>query len=384
LVKATQPTQEDFAFLDHYNNASVVESGMELLASAVGVSITTLVNQGLWYGVCKTPEIISGLASRYKLDSHETEDMEKLKTDFCLQLSYVIATSEVALAGHVAPWPIEQVWWQPLRFAGVGIYAYRKHTDSKNTVTAPVAALTYLVVEASMRTAGSTVSSLLLRKTNDKSIIPFNYTYQQYTDLSTITGLVLGDIIYRASIRRGLKPPCVAFAFITSALITTIILTEVSTSLLNTDELEPDDALTQNQARATNTILAGITTSCIAGFATAVKPGAIAGTVAVVPLAGMVGESTTTISDILIIGLAIGLTSGFVYSLITSNSKTASNNPVIEASVTVGSALSFALLNSLANYFIYGNPIEESISETGQTLWKKFYAPLDYLTTVFN
>ncbi len=55
-----------------------------------------------------------------------------------------------------------------------------------------------------------------------------------------------------------------------------------------------------------------------------------------------------------------------------------------EVGVTLVSALIFAFINSLSNYAVYGYPLEEDLSETSQTLWKKFYAPLSYLTTLFN
>ncbi|WP_422452248.1 hypothetical protein [Endozoicomonas sp. ALC066] len=63
---------------------------------------------------------------------------------------------------------------------------------------------------------------------------------------------------------------------------------------------------------------------------------------------------------------------------------TTSNNPFIKAGATLVPALAFAVINSLSNYAVYGDPLEQGFSETEWTQWKKFYAPLDYLSTLFK
>ena len=68
----------------------------------------------------------------------------------------------------------------------------------------------------------------------------------------------------------------------------------------------------------------------------------------------------------------------------SGNSKIASNTPLIYVGVPLVAALTLAVVNSLSNYAVYGDPLEEGLSETARTQWKKFYAPLDYLSTLFN
>ena len=70
--------------------------------------------------------------------------------------------------------------------------------------------------------------------------------------------------------------------------------------------------------------------------------------------------------------------------LMSGNSKIASNTPLIYVGVPLVAALTLAVVNSLSNYAVYGDPLEEGLSETARTQWKKFYAPLDYLSTLFN
>ena len=70
--------------------------------------------------------------------------------------------------------------------------------------------------------------------------------------------------------------------------------------------------------------------------------------------------------------------------LMWGNSKTVSNNPLTYVGAPLVAALTFAVINSFSNYAVYGYPLEEGFSETARTQWKKFYAPLDYLSTLFN
>ncbi|WP_257281150.1 hypothetical protein [Endozoicomonas sp. ISHI1] len=52
--------------------------------------------------------------------------------------------------------------------------------------------------------------------------------------------------------------------------------------------------------------------------------------------------------------------------------------------VTLAPALALALINGVSNNAVYGYSLEESLTETARTQWMKFYAPLDYLYTLFN
>ncbi|WP_448218370.1 hypothetical protein [Endozoicomonas sp. 2B-B] len=52
--------------------------------------------------------------------------------------------------------------------------------------------------------------------------------------------------------------------------------------------------------------------------------------------------------------------------------------------IILASALALALINGVSNNAVYGISLEESLRESEWNLWKKFYAPLDYLHTLFN
>ena len=67
-----------------------------------------------------------------------------------------------------------------------------------------------------------------------------------------------------------------------------------------------------------------------------------------------------------------------------SNSKIISDNLLTNGGLVWAPAITFALVNSLSNYAIYGYPLEESLSETARIQWQKFFAPLNYLSTLFH
>ncbi|WP_306674525.1 hypothetical protein [Endozoicomonas sp. ISHI1] len=386
MAKASPPSQNDFDFLEPLNDTALVANGLELTGSIAGVSLSTLLNLGIWWGVCKTAGIVSGLSSTHDLAESDTKELEQMKTDFCLQLAPMITTAEVALAGHVSPWPMEQRWWKPLYFVGAVMAAYAANTDTRALI--PVAVLTYLVSEAVSRTGTSAISALILRKMSVRDIKSEWYAAGEYAILSAINGVVAGTVVYEAMIHKGSRPAKVVLASVISAAIAGSLSGIISLSIFDVDGQMKAGAvaLAGTGAAASAGSAAGV--GALAGIGTGVLAGAGAGTIAfalagarVTGAAAGAGVGVGALS-----GAFAGITalSGVGAFLMLGSSKITSNNLLIKASITLVPALTFAVINSLSNYAVYGYPLEQSFSDTGWTQWKKFYAPLDYLSTLFN
>ncbi|WP_257275459.1 hypothetical protein, partial [Endozoicomonas sp. SESOKO4] len=56
--------EEQFNLLSHYNNASLVEDSLKLVTSGSVLAVSTVINYGFWYGICKSPELVSSLAAQ--------------------------------------------------------------------------------------------------------------------------------------------------------------------------------------------------------------------------------------------------------------------------------------------------------------------------------
>ncbi|WP_257280655.1 hypothetical protein [Endozoicomonas sp. ISHI1] len=396
MAQASLPSQNDFGFLEPFNDTALVTNGLELTESLAGVSLSTLLNLGIWWGVCKTAGIVSGLSSTHDLAESDTKELEKLKTDFCLQLAPVITTAEVALVGHVSPWPLEQRWWKPLYFAGAGMAAYTANTKTRQLI--PVAVLTYLASEAVSRAGAGAISALILREMSARDIATEWYAAGEYAILSLINGIMAGAVVYESMIQKGFRPAKATLASVVSAAITGSLSGIISLLTIDLD----------GQAQAGVGIEAGIGAGVVAlGLALV---GAEAGAVALVGTAGAEHGASAGAGIGVIAGALVGAGAGAgararigvrgrilggviagatalggAGALLTlGSSKITSNNPLIKAGVTLVPALTFAVVNSLSNYAVYGYPLEQSFSDTGWTQWKKFYAPLDYLSTLFN
>ncbi|WP_448215358.1 hypothetical protein [Endozoicomonas sp. 2B-B] len=404
MAKASPPSKNDFDFLEPFNDTALVANGFELRESIAGLSLSTLLNMGIWWGVCKTVGRVSGLSRTYDLAETDTKELEELKTDFCLQLAPVITTAEVALAGHVSPWPLEQRWWKPLYFAGAVMAAYAANKKTRELI--PVAVLTYLASEAVSRTGASAISALILRKMSVRDIAAERYAAGEYAMLSLINGIIVGAVVYESMIHKGLSPAKATFASVVSAAIAGTLSGIISMLTIDLGE--------QTQAGVVAKVIMGVVMGVVVGAGAGVvelglaSVGAEAGAVALV---GNAGTIVGVIAGALVgtgagagalvgagagprikvgAGVGAGATtgasalSGAVALLMLCSSKITSNNPFIKASVTLAPALAFAVVNSLSNYAIYGYPLEQGLSETSWTQWKKFYAPLDYLSTLFN
>ena len=219
MAQASPPSQKDFEFLEPFNDTRLVENELALTGSIAGVSLSTLLNLGIWWGVCKTAGIVSGLASRHQLSGQDKTELENTKEYFCLHMAPVVTIAEVALAGHVSPWPLERLWWKPLHFAGAGMAAYTAYTNPKTRQLIPFV-LTYLACEAVSRTAASAVSASILRNMKVRDVETKWYLYGEYLVLSLFTGIMTGVIVYETMIHKGFSPAKSALAFAVSAAIT--------------------------------------------------------------------------------------------------------------------------------------------------------------------
>ncbi|WOG27811.1 hypothetical protein [Endozoicomonas sp. 8E] len=403
MAKASLPSKNDFDFLEPFNGTTLVADELELRESIAGLSLSTLLNLGIWWGVCKTAGIVSGLSNTHDLPASDTKELEKLQTDFCLQLAPVMTTAEVALAGHVSSWPLEQRWWKPLYFAGAGMAAYVANAKSRELI--PVAVLTYLASEALSRTGASAISALILRKISVRDIATEWYATGEYAILSMINGIMAGAVVYEAMIHRGLSPAKATFASVVSAATAGTLSGIISVLTIDLG----------GQTQAGVGVVLGVVLGVAAGAGAGVAVGVVASVAAKAgagalvrnagALVGNAGASVGLMSGALVgagagvgaragidvgVGVATGVIAGATAlggagALLTAgSSKITSNNPFIKAGVTLVPALTFAVINSLSNYAVYGYPMEQGFSETAWTQWKKFYAPLDYLSTLFK
>ncbi|WOG27816.1 hypothetical protein [Endozoicomonas sp. 8E] len=457
-TEASPPSKNDFDFLEPLNDTTLVANGLELAGSVAGLSLSTLLNLGIWWGVCETAGIVSGLSNTYDLAASDTKELEELKTDFCLQLAPVITTAEVALAGHVSSWPLEQHWWKLLYFAGAGMDIYASMTKTRRHI--PVGVLTYLASEALLRTVVSAISVQILRHMRFvRDITTKRYVAGEYAILSSINGVMVGAVTYEALIHKGFRPARASLAAVVSAAIVGV-LSGIGSELIADVEEQTKAGVGAGVgigvgAGALAGILAGATAGSVsgAGFGTGIGAGAGPGILSGI-LAGVVSGSVVGAGVVAAVGVGLGGVTGaltvaeigprvgsgvgseagfgaglgaFVVALsgalagagvgigngigngivdgfgitlgvgstaaalfgvgtllMLASSKTTSDNVCTITGITLAPALTFAVINSLSNYAVYGYPLEQSLSETIWTQWKKFNAPLDYLSTLFK
>ncbi|WP_448217938.1 hypothetical protein [Endozoicomonas sp. 2B-B] len=409
-AQASPPSQNDFDFLKPFNDSALVENGLELTESIAGLSLSTLLNLGIWWGVCKTPGIVSGLSGKYDPAASDTKELEALKTDVCLQLAPVATAAEVALAGHVSPWPMG-FWWKPLYFAGAGMAAA---VVSQTREFVPVAVFTYFASEAVSRTLASTTWVLMLRKMSVRDIRTEWYGAWEDAILSALSVVIAGGVAYKAMIHNGFSSTKgIILASVVSAAIAGALSGIIPGSIMDVDGqtktgIGAADATHIAAVRARGVpgrMYAAATSAVVLAGGLAVKiieiietgtlaqsidpslsgvfalDGALVGSVAGM---GAAAEAKVEPEKGVMVAASVITLSGFGVLLMLDRSKITSDNPFITAGVTLVPALTFAVINSLSNYAVYGYPLEQSLSETGWTQWKKFYAPLDYLSTLFN
>ncbi|WP_252177553.1 hypothetical protein [Endozoicomonas sp. 4G] len=400
-AQASPPSQNDFDFIKPFNHTALVANEFELTESIAGLSVSTLLNLGIWWGICKTAGVASGLSRTHDLAASDTKELEKLKTDFCLQMAPVMTTAEVALAGHVSPWPLER-WWKAMYFAGAGMVACAAVAQIRGFV--PVVVLNYLVSEAVTRTISSTTWVSILRTMSARDITIEWYVAGKYTRLSALNMVTAGGVAYAAMTHEG-------FGLTKGILAAVVIAAGVGTlsgiipeSMIAVDGQTKTGVAARAAARADEAMYTVTTTVLVIAGALAVnlikaetgapslfEPVAIAG--AFVGYQAGIGAAAEALAETKVkvepeIGVMVGVQAitlgGFGLSLMLVSSEKTSSNPFIQAGVTLAPALALAVINSLSNHIVYGYPLEQSLSETSWTQWKKFYAPLDYLSTLFK
>ncbi len=381
--------KEQFDFLSHYNNASLVESSLKLTGSTNGLAVSTLLNYGFWYTICQSPNLVSALAGRFGLSTTEAFEVRQHRLSFCNcnQLAAAVTTTEVALAGHVSPWPVEQAWWQPLRFTTLGVSGFIGYqTISKHRHhTLPLAILAMFSGETVSRTVAGTLITQTLRYQNKVAIQPSRYAYGEKISLSSLAGVVVGSIIYWEMIAKGFRPAKAAFAYAVSSALTGIISATISLSALNPDDSNIDRA-------AALVLVAPAVAKLLRARATPVfttMAGAAPGI-----LFGVRGDAGTLagIRDGVGFGIGAGVGTFVKFSLLSlmlkldmsTSSPLNSKHLLKNLAIILAPALALALINGVSNHAVYGISLEESLTETARNQWKKFYAPLDYLHTLFN
>ena len=409
-ITARAAEESDFNFLTQYENAALVEDGLSLAGNAASLSFSTLVNLGFWYGACLAPEFFPWLAQRFRPTSDETKEFKTLATRFCVQLAPMITSTELALAGHVSPWPVEQVWWQSLRIAGMGLVAYESYAKTRDMQMIPVAALMYLATQTIAMTLISTASTVFLRKTGNMDICFVSYDFFQYLVLSLLNGMIVGSIIYDMLSKRGLSHARTVSAVAISPFITAAVSVIASTSLLNMRagieafaEPEATAAIAVGAAAGAKAVAAaaadtlarsraGVMAESVAVDAIVIGTGvgAVAG-IAAGTLAGTEAEAEAIALTVVLAAAGAGIIATVVTVgrirelLILSNTWSVSGRSTIsKVGYAMIPALACALINSLAGYVVHGQPMEESFSGAARVQWKKFYALPDYFFTLFN
>ncbi|WP_252180340.1 hypothetical protein [Endozoicomonas sp. 4G] len=378
--------EERFHLLSHYNNASLVEDGLKLVTSSSGLAASTLINYGLWYKICKTTGVVAALTGRFA--GTEQNELQQIKSSFCNQLAAVLTSTEIALAGRVSPWPLETPWWQPLRFAGTAYTGYVAYNTESNPYLIPIITAGYLTNEVVGRTVAGGMTIWGLRDNDKSTIEPLDYTRIEYSTLSYLAGVIVGAILYEKMIAEGTSKTQATFAYIISVLLVEGISAISPLSL----QFSGISYLTETEAGAETLAaigaLSGSWAATLSGTAAIARSSSteiirdiVLSTVMSVYFIGYyIGRSFRDIG--MVAGAFIG--TGVMFSLEQQRSKLDSNNVLSNVALTLAPALALAVINGLSNNAVYGYPLEESFSETARIQWQKFYAPLDYLRTLFN
>ncbi len=389
-TKASTPISSDLDFLEQYYNHSLVEDGLMLTMFTTELSFATLVSFSLWYGVCKAPEIVSGFVGKPGISAAEKATFEKTKTDFCLQMASTLTTTEVVLAGHVSPWPLDY-WWQSVRFSGLGLALYGNYKALGYSRNLPITAFIYLSSEAGARTAVSAAISESVRAMGTIDISLTSYTYNEYTVLSIFSGLILGALVYEVLIMKGVSPMHSNSAFFIVSAASGEISAIISTSTLTVDELSGVAAGVVSGVGAGVMAIAIAESVTLAGGRAGGRAGAMVIAIAeTITLAGAgavtigVTEAITGIGARTLIGAgaSAGAVAGASLTLISL--KITGSNFFIQGILTLAPAMLGALLNSYSSHTVYGKTIEEALCGTDWVLWNKFHMPLSYLSSMLN
>ncbi len=379
--------EEQFNLLSHYNNASLVEDSLELVTSSSRLAVSTVINYGFWYSICKSPELISPLTGRFGLSGSDENELQEVRSSFCNQLAAIITSTEVALAGHISPWPLELPWWQPLRFVGTAYVGYQTYTN-QDPYRVAIVTSAYFTHEVMARTLARALTIRTLRNQDTGTTQSLNYARIEYKLLSSIAGLMVGAIVYKKMLDIGLSPVKAAFAYMISASMMKTISTLSSLLVLDSGSGHAvvEEAVT----------MAAAGTGAIAGTMAVAISGAMAvwcrsdlflkvNTLVTITLASPESE-IGHIDSFIGLKAEVGMTVGAVLLqfLLQQSRELDSRHLMRNVAVTLAPALTLALINGVSNHAVFGYSLEESFTETAQNQWKKFHAPLDYLYTLFH
>ncbi|WP_257281147.1 hypothetical protein [Endozoicomonas sp. ISHI1] len=382
--------EEKYYLLGHFNNASLVEESLQLVSSSSELAASTVVSYGFWYGICQSAGLVSTLTSRPDPPGTEESELQEFKAFFCNQLAAVITSTEVALAGHAWPCPFVQ----PLRFVGTVFIAYKTYTHYDPYFT-PVLTMAYFTHEIIARTVAGAYTIKALRN-HGRIIQPKDYANSEYIMLKSIAGMMVGATVYNTSALRGVTIVEAVFAYHVSATVagTLIALFIQPASNSSADHAFGADSLVGAGVLAGSIAGAGVLAGSIAG--------ATAGAIAVgtplnnlfMPMAAL-GTLVASINEFefsseinhkinagAIAGLAAGV--GVMKLLALQSSILDSDHLLRNIPINLAIAWTITEINGVANNAVYGFSLAESFTKTARNQWKKFYAPLDYLHSLFN
>ncbi len=373
--------EEKFNLLSHYDNTSLVEDSLKLVGSTSKVAVSTVINHGFWYSICKSPELVSAVAGRFGLSGTEEIELQEIKSSFCNQLATVITSAEIALAGQLSLWPHEQPWWQPLRYMGTAYIGYKAYTQQE-PYHVPLTTLAFFTNEVVMRTVAGAAAIQTLR--NQGTVWPLDYARREYSMLSTLAGLMVGTIVYEQMLAKDVSAVKAAFACIISATLTLKILAISSFSALNSGSFDFVGTGAEAESLAGNAVLAGSFATTMSGMMWVGSSLNQFITLAIVatafPMWGIAADYK------ILAGLVTGtaVSTGIIELQKLQRSKLDSRHLLSNLAISLAPALAIALINGVSNNVVYGYPLEETLSETARSQLQKFYAPLDYLYSFFN
>ncbi|WP_257254991.1 MULTISPECIES: hypothetical protein [unclassified Endozoicomonas] len=377
--------EEQFNLLSHYNNASLVEDSLKLVTSGSVLAVSTVINYGFWYGICKSPELVSSLAARFGLNGPERNELQEFKSSFCNQLAAVITSTEAAIAGQVSPSSPELQWWRPLRYVGTAYIGYRAYTKCDPGFI-PIITAAYFTHEMVARTVAGAITIQALRYPDRPSIQPVNYTCREYAVLKSITCVMFGAMLYNKFLATGSSTDKAIYAYLALASLIELVLPVSHFSASHSGSAHAVEL----QAGA-ETLAGSMATASAGAFFVGIFDLALSTAVAgymVFSLSKtefLSGVEDEVLSGALVgAGVGFGVGFGVLILLLKQNLELDSNRLLRNIAITLAPALAIALINGFSNNIVYGYSLEDSFSETAHNQWKKFYVPLDYLYTLFN
>ncbi|UYM14886.1 hypothetical protein [Endozoicomonas euniceicola] len=394
LTKADETSyQNQFEFLKiPLENATLIENGLTMLKSTAGVPISMILNTGIWWGVCKATGFISGVVSRHQFTEPQKQELQAMKTNFCAQLAPLIATTETALAGKVSPWPLPSRSLSILRLEGIAFTAYTLTAYSSYTMhSSIVVVMMYLTAEALSQTTASAVSTAGINKEEVTHIIDNYNAYQlnQRIALAEASGILSGSIVYNSLLYRGATPVMASFISMITAIISGVLSSAIY--LANAGLSKSVEGAIFISAGTEAGLTLGTVTLATALVLDRLGTETLQRAVSPAVTLALAGSFTGALNGVFIRNRdtvapkALTVVGAFVGAgAILGINRLAQKNFGIAAAGAVAIATTLALINSVSGYVVYGYPLEQSLSETSQTLWKKFYAPMEYLSTLFQ